>query len=393
MATSRREVLQVSVAAGGALGLGLAGPAGAARPPVAKAGRPLRILVLGGTKFIGPHLVEHALARGHEVTLFNRGKTNPHLFPELTRLKGDRDNDLKSLEGREWDAVIDNSASIPRWVRQSAGLLKDAAKLYLFTSSISVYADYSKPGMDESGAVGVLEDPTVEEITGETYGPLKALCEQEARQAFGDGAIVVRPGLIVGPRDPSDRFTYWPVRIARGGEVMAPGDPTDPVQFIDVRDLAEWYVALVERGEGGLFNATGPGSPLSMAEMLYGIRAVTSAAVSFTWVEAGFLAANEVYAWQHMTTWVPPSEGYEGFSRVDCSRAIKSGLRFRPLAETARDTLDWWNGLPEERRSEPRAGLPAEKETEVLAAWHARPSEPSEPAPAAAGGDEDGPQG
>jgi 2'-hydroxyisoflavone reductase len=378
MASSRREFLQITAAAGGALGLGLAGVSLAGATPVAKAAKSLRILILGGTKFIGPHLVEYARARGHVVTLFNRGKTNPHLFPDVEKLKGDRNDDLESLKGREWDAVIDNSAMVPRWVRQSAGLLKDHAKLYLFTSSISVYADNSKIGIDEEEPVGTIEDPTVEEVTGLTYGPLKALCEQEAQKAFGEGAIVVRPGLIVGPMDPSDRFTYWPVRIDRGGEVMAPGDPSDPVQFIDVRDLSEWYVKLVEDGAAGVYNATGPGSPLSIAEMLYGIRAVTTTDVSFTWVDTEFLTRHEVAPWAEMTVWIPPVDEYAGFSRVDCSRAIGAGLAFRPLAVTAADTLEWWKTLPEERRSKLRAGLAAEKEAKVLAAWRVRDEAPAE---------------
>jgi len=383
MASSRREFLQITAAAGGALGLGLAGAPLAASTRIPKAAKSLRILILGGTKFIGPALVEYAQARGHKVTLFNRGKTNTHLFPDVEKLKGDRNDDLESLKGHEWDVVIDNSAMVPRWVRQSAGLLKDQAKLYLFTSSISVYSDVSKSGIDEEAPVGTVEDPTVEEITGETYGPLKALCEQEAQKAFGDGAIVVRPGLIVGPMDPSDRFTYWPVRIDRGGEVMAPGDPTDPVQFIDVRDLSEWYVRLVEQGGGGVYNATGPGSELSIAEMLYGIRAATTSDVRFTWVDAEFLSQHEVAPWGEMTVWIPPVDEYAGFSRVDCSRAIKTGLTFRPLAVTTADTLEWWDTLPEERKAKLRAGLAADKEAKVLAAWHARDKSPAPPSASA----------
>jgi 2'-hydroxyisoflavone reductase len=386
MPTSRRAFLQTSSAVFGALGLGvpaqtLAGEPAAAK--VAKSEKPLRLLVLGGTGLIGPHLVRHAIARGHQVTIFNRGKTNTHLFPEIEKLKGDRAGDLKSLEGREWDAVIDNSASLPQWVRDSAGLLEGQADLYLFTSSISAYSDHSIVGLDEDGPVGKIDPEVaaqvteVSQINGMNYGPLKVLCEQAAREAFGEKSIVVRPGLIVGPGDYSDRFTYWPVRIDRGGEVMAPGDPTDPVQFIDVRDLAEWYVHLVEKGLTGTYNATGPGSPLSIAEMLYGIRAVTSADVSFTWVDADFLAAHEVAPWAHMTVWVPPRGGYEGFATVSCARAMAAGLSYRPLAATARDTLDWWYELPEDRRAEPKAGLPAEKEAEVLAAWHAREKEPA----------------
>ena len=378
MSTSRRHFLQITGAAGAALGLGGLASAESPAANVEKAAAPLKILILGGTQLIGPPLVEYATKRGHTVTLFNRGKTNTHLFPELEKLKGDRNDDLKSLEGRKWDVVIDNSASVPRWVRQSAGLLKNSASLYLFTSSISAFGEFKKIGLNEDDPVAQLEDPTTEEVTGESYGGMKALCEEETRKAFGDKAVIVRPGLIVGPMDPTDRFTYWPVRIADGGEILAPGEPADPVQIIDARDLAEWYVRIAEEGITGTFNATGPSSTMSIAEMLYGIRAVTSREMSFTWVDADFLAAQEVQPWAHMTCWVPPTEGYEGFSLIDCSRAIAAGLTFRPLAETARDTLTWWNSLPEERRATPRAGLPREKEREVLAAWKKRDEKPAE---------------
>lgn len=334
--------------------------------------RPLKILILGGTGFLGPAQVEYARSRSHELTLFNRGKTNPHLFPNIEQLRGDRNDDLEALEGRRWDVVIDNSASIPRWVQQSAQLLKGSVKHYLFVSSLSVYSDNSVPGMDESGTVGKLDDPSVEEITGQTYGPLKALCEEEARRAFPEDHTVVRPGLIVGPRDGSDRFTYWPVRIDRGGEVMGPGDPTDPVQFIDVRDLASWMIHMVERRVGGTYNATGPIRPLSIAEMLYGIRAVTSVDVFFTWVPASFLEEQQVRPWSDMPVWIPPTGEMRGFSRFDCKKALAQGLSFRPLADTARDTLNWFKGLPEERRSHLRSGLKQEREVEVLSLWHAR---------------------
>ncbi len=370
MATTRREFLQSSAVLGGALGM--RSPVSATQRWIEPVHRPLRILILGGTGFIGPHEVRYALARGHTVTLFNRGQTNPHLFPDLEKLVGDRNDNLDALRGREWDVVIDNSASIPRWVRQSAQLLKDSADLYLFVSTLSVIADNSIVGADESVPVATIEDPTTEEVTGQTYGALKALCEQEAMQAFPRRALVVRPGLIVGPGDRSDRFTYWPVRIDRGGEVLAPGDPGDPTQIVDARDLTGWMIRMVEQGETGTYNATGPIRPLAMAEMLYGIRAVTSADVWFTWVGADFLAEHEVRAWADMPTWIPPRDGAEGFSRVDCAKAIGKGLTFRPLAETAKDTLDWFKTLPEERQTNLRAGIEPDREAEVLAAWRAR---------------------
>jgi 2'-hydroxyisoflavone reductase len=329
-------------------------------------------------------MVEYAIARGHEVTLFNRGKTNADLFTDLEKLQGDRNDDLASLvaqveAGRRWDAVVDNTASIPRWVTQSAGLLSKAADYYLYTSSISAYADASTPNADETAAVGTItpEDEakvmTPKDITGENYGPLKARCEAEARKAFGDDrTCVVRPGLIVGPGDYSDRFTYWPVRIYRGGEVMAPGNPTDPVQFIDARDLGEWYIRLVEAGTTGTFNGVGPRSPMSIAGMLYGIRATVDNVISFTWVPSEFLEKYEVEAWSHMTVWVPPIGEYAGFSSSNIDRAIAAGLTFRPLADTAVATMKYWNSLPAEKREHPRAGCPPELEQKVLAAWHAQ---------------------
>ena len=318
MTTSRRDFVQLSILAGGAAGLGLANPATAGTADVGTASKKLKILVLGGTGLIGPPMVSYAVARGHEVTLFNRGKTNTELFPDLEKLKGDRNDDITALEaqvaaGRRWDVVVDNTASIPRWVTESAGLLAKAADYYLYTSSISAYADSSTPNADETAPVGQIsaEDEakvlTTKDITGENYGPLKARCEEEARKAFTDQhTCVVRPGLIVGPGDYSDRFTYWPVRIYKGGEVMAPGNPTDPVQFIDARDLGEWYIRLVEAGTTGTFNGVGPRSPMSIAGMLYGIRATVDNDISFTWVDADFLEEHEVQPWRHMTVWVPP---------------------------------------------------------------------------------------
>ncbi len=376
MSTTRREFLQVTAAAGGAVGLGMLAEAQAQEPQVPQAEKSLRILILGGTGISGPHLIHYARARGHEVTIFNRGRTEPTVHQELIaqteRLIGDRDNDIEALKGREWDVVIDNSASIPRWVRQTTELLKDSADVYLFVSSLSVHADNSKIGITEDDPVATIDDPTIEEVTGETYGALKALCEQETRDAFPDGAIVVRPHLIVGPGDYSDRWTYWPVRIDRGGEVMAPGEPADPTQYIDARDLAEFEIHLLEQRALGTYSAVGPLSPLSMAELLYGIRAVVSNDISFTWVNADFLAEHEVMPWGHMTAWIPPRDGMEGFSAFDNSRAVAAGLKYRPLAVTAKDTIDWWKTLPEERRAQPRAGLAPEREVEVLAAWHAR---------------------
>jgi 2'-hydroxyisoflavone reductase len=383
MTKSRRDFIQISLLASSAVGLGLASRVRSSEVATEKANKPLKILVLGGTGLIGPPLVDHAIARGHEVTLFNRGKTNTHLFPSLEKLTGDRNEDLSSLAaevatGRLWDAVIDNTASIPSWVTASAGLLSRSAGFYLYTSSMSAYADTSTPGADESAPLGQISPQdeakvlTTQDITGENYGPLKARCEAEARKAFPDRCCVVRPGLIVGPGDYSDRFTYWPVRIHRGGEVLAPGNPSDPVQFIDCRDLAEWYIRLVESGTTGDFNGVGPRSTMSIAGMLHGIRATVDNEISFTWVDADFLDEHGVQAWSHMTVWVPPTGEYAGFSTSNIDRALAAGLTFRPLAETTVATLAYWNSLPEERRGNPKAGCPSELEAEVLEAWRKR---------------------
>jgi 2'-hydroxyisoflavone reductase len=389
MSSSRRDFVQLSILAGGAVGLGIANRADAALNTAGTAKSKLKILVLGGTGLIGPPMVEYALARGHELTLFNRGKTNANLFPDLEKLVGDRNDDLSAIEaevgkGRKWDVVIDNTASIPRWVEESAGLLKDSAGLYLYTSSISAYGSISAPGTDEDTPVATMDPAevplvkTTKDITGANYGPLKALCEDAARAAFPDRAIVVRPGLIVGPGDYSDRFTYWPVRIHRGGEVMAPGSPDDPVQFIDCRDLGEWYVRLVENGSVGTYNGTGPASPMSIAGMLHGIRATTPVEISFSWVPAEFLAEHEVQAWSQMTVWVPPDSEDGGLAAVKIDRAKKAGLSFRPLADTTNATLEYWNSLPADRRAEPRAGCPAELEAKTLAAWHEKQKQDTE---------------
>jgi 2'-hydroxyisoflavone reductase len=379
---NRRNFLTASAATGGALSFGWlprvfaqATDRALASRTVPKTEKPLRILILGGTGFIGPYQVRYAMERGHKLTLFNRGRTNPKLFPDVELLEGDRNGKLDALKGREWDTVIDNPATLPRWVRDAAQLLKDSAKQYVFISTISVYKDTSHPGMDETAPVATLADPNTEAVTGETYGALKALAEQEAEKAFPGRATIVRPGLIVGPGDPSDRFTYWPVRIDRGGEVMAPGDPSDPVQFIDARDLGQWCIRLVEQGTTGTFNATGPKSELSVSEMLYGIRAVTPADVKFTWVNAKFLEDHQVGAWMDMPVWVPGSGETAGFARVSNRRAVEKGLTFRPLAETAKDTLDWHKTRPVEQKEKLRAGLSPEREKEVLAAWHARKTE------------------
>jgi 2'-hydroxyisoflavone reductase len=364
MTLTRRSFLQASA---GVLAAAASGCAAVSREGGPEARR--RLLILGGTGFLGPALVEAARGRGHEVTLFNRGKTHPELFPDVEKLHGDRDGKLDALRGRSWDAAIDTSGYVPRVVRMSAEFLAPAVGRYLFVSSISVYPDDVKPGADETAPVQPLAVPASEDVRRD-YGPLKAACERAAEAAMPGRVAAIRPGLIVGPGDPTDRFTYWPVRLDRGGEVLAPGDGTDPVQVIDVRDLAAWMIALAERGETGTFNATGPAGRLTVRELLERSREAIGSSASLVWVPAGFLAARGVSPWTDLPAWVPAAEG--GFGAISNARAIARGLRFRPLADTARDTLAWWKAQPAERRAKPRAGLSEAREREVLAAWRAR---------------------
>jgi 2'-hydroxyisoflavone reductase len=324
----------------------------------------MKILILGGTVFLGRHLVDAALARGHEVTLFNRGQHNPDLYPELERLRGDRDGGLDALKSRQWDAAIDTCGYVPRIVRASATLLADAVAHYTFISTISVYADVTQPGVDERGPVGTLADATVEEITGETYGPLKALCEEAVEAALPGRALIIRPGLIVGPYDPTDRFTYWPVRVARGGEVLAPGRPARAIQVIDGRDLAEWTVRMVEGRRAGIYNADGPDYLLTMGALLDTCREVAGSDARFTWVGDEALLAAGATPWSEVPVWVPEREA-QGFFSIDCGKALAAGLTIRPIAETVRDTLAWHATRP---AGPMKAGMTREREAELLRA-------------------------
>lgn len=376
MATSRREFLRISAAAGGALTLGAA-PALAAVGRAPSPARALRILILGGTSFIGPHQVQYALDRGHSVTLFNRGRTNPQLFPQAEKLQGDRDTgDLTSLRGRTWDAVIDNSATNPNWVKGTAQLLKDSAGQYVFISTRSVFRDLSAVPATVDAPLYTRETTTVREGQPLPYGLSKALAENEARMAFGDRTTIVRPGLIVGPGDETDRFSYWPIRIERGGEVLAPGDGADRVQIIDARDLSEWVVRLVEQRTFGTFMGVGPRNGRSMAEMLYGIASLVTADLTWTWVPREFLQQHRVREYAEMPVWRASVGQNAGFARFDLTREINAGLTFRSLADTTAATLEYHHSRPPERKAQLRAGLTAEREAEVLAAWHAA-SEPS----------------
>jgi 2'-hydroxyisoflavone reductase len=346
-------------------------------PGVEKAANPLRILILGGTGFIGPHQVRYALARGHKLTLFNRGRRPKEWPGEVEELTGDRETgDLKSLEGREWDACIDNPVSAPFWVRDAGRVLTGKVKHYVYVSSISAFADMREPGKTEDAPLARYNGPDIMKETHATlranmelYGPLKAACEAEAEKQFPGMATIVRPPLIVGPGDDSDRFTWWPVRIAKGGEVLAP-PADDPVQLIDARDLSEWMVRLVEQRSFGAFNAVGPGYELTVAGLLHGIRASGSAPAKFTFTDAAFLEKQSVHPWSELTVWMPGQGETKGFHRLSVERAVKSGLTCRPLAVTAAETLTWFNSLPPERRSKMRAGLAPEKEAAALKAWH-----------------------
>lgn len=388
MSTSRRNFLKLSALAGGAFGLGatsiasnLLRASSTSGEPTGKAAKPLRILILGGTGFTGPFQVRYALGRGHQVTVFNRGKTHPGELPkEAEQLIGDRNGQLDALKGKKWDVVIDNPTTLPVWVRDAAQILKGNVDRYVFISTISVYSDNSKPGMDETGPLAKYEGADAMKETNATlrasnfglYGPLKVLSEREAEKWFPGKSLIIRPGLIVGPGDESDRFTYWPVRVARGGEVLAPGNPTDPVQFIDARDLAEWTIRMVEKGTTGVFNATGPKQKLTMGGMLDGIKAAINPEARFTWADAKFLEEQKVSPWSDMPVWVPPVGDSAGFALISIKRALDKGLTFRPLSDTARATLDWFKQQPAERQAKLRAGITAEREKELLAAWHAR---------------------
>jgi len=319
--------------------------------------------------------VKYAVARGHKVTVFNRGRSQGEIPDEVERLYGDRNGQLDALKGRDWDVVIDNPTTLPRWVRDAAQILQGHARQYVFISTLSVYASWATPNMDETAPVEKLSDPNSED-TRRDYGPLKALAEQEAEKWFPGKTTVIRPGLIVGPEDPSDRFTYWPARLARGGEVLAPGTPGDPVQIIDTRDLAEWTIRMVEQGDVGVYNAVGPRSPFTMGEMLAGIRAVLpgSLDIRFTWADADFLSSRQVRPWSDMPVWIPTVGETAGWSQVNIDRALAKGITFRPFAVTALDTLEWHRTRPAEAQEKMRAGLTPDREAEVLAAWRVRPS-------------------
>ena len=321
----------------------------------------MRLLLLGGPRFLGRAVIDAALDAGHEVTLFNRGTTNADLYPDLERITGDRDGGLDGLRGRDWDAVVDTSGYLPRLVGASADALRDSVGHYVFVSSISVYASFAEVA-DEQGPVAQLSEPGSEDI-GRDYGALKALCEQEVERALPGRAAHVRAGLIVGPHDPTGRFTYWPHRIARGGDVLVPGPAWRPVQFVDVRDLAEWIVVAAGERLSGPFNATGPAT---MGAVVDAARRVTGSSARAVEVDDAFLAGQGVGEWMELPLWIDPrNDDRRHFMEVDASRATSSGLAFRPLDDTLAATLEQ-SGLVE------GVGLTPERERELLGAWWAR---------------------
>jgi 2'-hydroxyisoflavone reductase len=397
--TTRRNFLKSTAAIGGAMSLApLARVAAEPNPtrseepgaPVERAAAPLNILILGGTGFTGPEQVEYAIARGHRVTLFNRGKTRPGLFrgKVAEELIGDLNSDTSALKGKQFDVVIDNPTTLPFWVKNAAQYLKGNVKHYIFISTTSVYRDQSEIGINENSPTVPMPaglDPyqpdqrnsaqLAASANPANYGAFKARAEQEVQMQYPGISTIIRPCLIVGPLDRTDRFTYWPARIDKGGEVLAPDKPEDPCQFIDSRDLAEWTIRMAEMRELGTFNAIGPAKPMTIAEMLYGVKAVTTAGAQFTWVPWEFLQQQKVRPWRDMTVWQPPYGRTAGYQRRDASKAIAKGLTFRPVAVTAKDTLDWHKTRPEAEQAATLNGeingLSMTREAEVLAAWKA----------------------
>jgi 2'-hydroxyisoflavone reductase len=386
---SRRQFLRSSAAATAAFSLSpllkvpLLGESWTRPRTIGKARAPLNILILGGTGFTGPEQVEYAIARGHRVTLFNRNKTRPGVFKGKVaeELIGDLNNDTSALKGKQFDVVLDNPTTFPAWVRNAAEQLAGNTKHYIFVSTTSTYSDQSIIGLNETSPLAQLP-AEIDQYTldpqhaSRYYGALKVRAEEEVKKHYADRWTVIRPCLIVGPLDRTDRFTWWPARIDQGGEVLAPDNPNDPCQFIDSRDLAEWTVRVAEMRLLGTYNAIGPDKPLTVAEMLYGVKAITTAGAQFTWVPWDFLQQNKVRPWRDMTVWQPPVGRTAGYQRRDASKAISHGLTFRPIAVTAKDTLDWHKTRPEAEQKATLEGaingIGMKREAEILALWKAQ---------------------
>jgi 2'-hydroxyisoflavone reductase len=377
MIIDRRTFVLGSLAAGAAAACSsgkdrAAVPVPASAPKPAAAPAKQSILVLGGTGFLGPHVVTSALARGHAVTLFNRGKTHPGLFPDVEKLLGDRDGHLEALANRKWDAVVDPSGYVPRLVKLSAELLAPNVGRYVFISTISVYARHDVIDADESSPVETIADPANEDVKA-NYGALKALCERAAEAAMPGRVATLRPGLIIGPGDPTGRFTHWPTRLSEGGEVLAPGDGSTPTQYIDGRDLGAWVVKVIEDGTVGTMNALGPEHRATMKQVLDACNAALGGKAQLTWVDGDFLDKQGVEGWSELPMWIDNKGEYAGFGTTQNARAVKAGLVFRPIGDTARDTIAWLQTLPEDQRAKARSsGIKPDKEARVLAAWKAR---------------------
>jgi 2'-hydroxyisoflavone reductase len=346
----------------------------------------MKLLILGGTRFVGRHLVNAALARNHEITLFNRGKHPSAFAPDVETIHGDRTSDLHQLQGRRWDAVVDTCGYLPRTVRGSAELLSESVDRYIFISSQSVYADQSVIGLDETAPVATLTSEEVETANkidssgqtsaftyGKLYGGLKALCEQAAEEVLPHQVLIIRPGIIVGPYDYTDRFTYWVLRVARGGEVLAPGRPNRYVQFIDVRDLAEWTLHMIEERGTGIYNANGLSNSVTMKNVVDECKKVTGSEATLTWVDERFLLQEKVAAWSEMPLWLPEDAAphLKGFMFINCDRAVGTGLTFRQLTDTINDTLTWT------RTNDPgetlKAGIKSDREKVLLNKWRETP--------------------
>jgi 2'-hydroxyisoflavone reductase len=364
MSISRRAALQFAAAS----------VAAAATPVFAKQ-KPLRVLILGGTGFIGPHFVDVLTNAGHRISLFNRGKRDTTVKPGIEYLVGDRNGPVDALKGHDWDVVIDDSGYKPKQVRLSGETLKGHVEHYIFVSSISVYADFKKPGMDEDAPLATLEDPNTDTVDDKTYGGLKVLCEKAVQEMYGAHSTIIRPTYIVGPGDHTDRFTYWPWRVAKGGEMLAPGTPNDPFQFIDVRDLADFMKLCVEKRIPGVYNACNTPRSVTMGELLDTSKKVSGADTKITWASPQFLVDNAVYGEKAQGNYLPiwaPTDGEEAGSQlVSNARAVKKGLKFRSLETTIADTLAWANARPPDKNEKLRAGLSPEQEKELLARLHA----------------------
>jgi 2'-hydroxyisoflavone reductase len=333
----------------------------------------MRILVLGGTRFVGRTFVEEATLAGHEVTLFNRGRTRPDLFPSVERLRGDRDADLSALAGRTWDSVFDPACYLPRLARRAAEALRDAAPHYTFVSSLSAYADEATPGQDETAPLATIEDPTTEEVTGQTYGGLKVLAEREVERVFGERALILRPGFICGPYDNIERMPYWLRRLDRGGEILAPERPDFPVQLIDARDIARFALAGAAAGRGGVFNLCAPPEPHRYGDLLEAAaRVVGRPNPRLVWVSLEFMLEHGLCEWEALPWWAPPQEF--GVTRFDASRAFAAGLETRPVEESFRDCWAWDRTRADEPLNLERVGLTPEREAELLGAWRAATS-------------------